>query len=63
MPTDKSGNTGNDRKNARFRILGYNVCDVLDSAHSGIARDWLNFMNGECNIEDVVKAYHHHGYG
>ena len=49
--------------NLSSRILGYNVCDVLDSAHSGIVKNWLDFMNGECTIEDVVKAYHQHGYG
>ena len=49
--------------NPPFRILGYSVCDVLDSAHSGIAKNWLDFMNGECTIEEVVEAYHRHGYG
>ena len=48
---------------SHFRILGYSVCDVLDSAHSGIAKNWLDFMNGESTIEEVVEAYHRNGYG
>ena len=45
-----------------FRILGYNVCDVLESAHCGIVKIWLDFMNGERPIEDVLEAYQKHGY-
>jgi len=54
--------TGTKSASEALRILGYNVCDVLDSAHSGIVKNWLDFMNGECTIEDVVEAYHQHGY-
>ena len=46
-----------------MRILGYNVCDVLDSAHTGIVKIWLDYINGEHPIEDVIKAYHDHGFG
>ena len=52
-----------DQWKSHFRILGYSVCDVLDSAHSGIAKNWLDFMNGDCTIEEVMEAYHRHGYG
>ena len=52
-----------DQWKSHFRILGYSVCDVLDSAHSGIAKNWLDFMNGESTIEEVVEAYHRHGFG
>ena len=52
-----------DQWKSHFRILGYSVCDVLDSAHSGIAKNWLDFMNGESTIEEVVEAYHRNGYG
>ena len=46
-----------------FRILGYNVCDVLESAQFGIVKNWLDFMNGERPIEDVLEAYQKHGFG
>ena len=53
----------NHFKNEAFRILGYNVCDVLESAHCGIVKIWLDFMNGERPIEDVLEAYQKHGFG
>ena len=46
-----------------FRILGYNVCDVLESAQCGIVKIWLDFMNGERPIEDVIEAYQKCGFG
>ena len=46
-----------------FRILGYNVCDVLESAQCGIVKIWLDYMNGERPIEDVIEAYQKCGFG
>ena len=43
--------------------MGYNVCDVLESAHCGIVKIWLDFMNGERPIEDVLEGYQNDGFG
>ena len=46
-----------------IRILGYSVCDVLESAHCGVVKIWLDYIKGERPIEDVLEAYEKHGFG
>ena len=44
-------------------MLGYSVCDVLESAHCGVVKIWLDYIKGERPIEDVLEAYEKHGFG
>ena len=43
--------------------MGYNVCDVLECTQYGIAKIWLDYINGNIeSIDEVIAAYKSHGF-
>ena len=43
--------------------MGYNVCDVLECTQTGIAKLWLDFINGELeSIDEIISAYEKLGF-
>ena len=43
--------------------MGYNVCDVMECTQTGIAKLWLDFINGKLeSIDEIISAYEKLGF-
>ena len=41
--------------------IGYNVADFIETTEF-LAISWTEYFDGKIGIEDVLKAYEHHGF-
>jgi len=53
--------TGSKSCSAALRVLGYNVCDFMETLE--FASDiWEKYFHGQASIEDVLDVYDKHGF-